>query len=99
MIVTEDHLKLLTRMDFDWDDECEFGGVASDFKRPFGNSDVLGDVREILGRDVSADEAKRLVIELTAVVNLAIREYHECDWSFLEGVEYPLPWRAARCLK
>jgi hypothetical protein len=31
-----------------WDD-CEFGAPACDCKRPYGNSDVYGDMAEILG--------------------------------------------------
>jgi hypothetical protein len=46
--VTEDHLKLLRRAYVGWDD-CEFGAPAIDCKRPYGNSDVLNDMTEILG--------------------------------------------------
>ena len=46
--VTEDHLKLLRRANVGWDD-CEFGAPAIDCKRPYGNSDVIGDIGEILG--------------------------------------------------
>jgi hypothetical protein len=48
--VTEEHIKLLRQAYVDWDD-CEFGAPAIDCKRPYGNSDVVGDVAEILGRD------------------------------------------------
>ena len=46
--VTDEHLKLLRRAYVDWDD-CEFGAPAIDCKRPYGNSDVIGDIGEILG--------------------------------------------------
>lgn len=46
-VVTEDHLKLLRRAYVGWDD-CEFGAPAIDCKRPYGNSDVLGDIAEII---------------------------------------------------
>jgi hypothetical protein len=64
--VTEDHLKLLRRAYAGWDD-CEFGAPAIDCKRPYGNSDVIGDIAEILGvetndeGDVSPDENARLI--------------------------------------
>lgn len=45
--VTDEHLKLLRRAYVGWDD-CEFGAPAIDCKRPYGNSDVIGDVIEIL---------------------------------------------------
>lgn len=53
--VTEEHLKLLRRAYVGWDD-CEFGAPAIDCKRPYGNSDVLDDIAEILG--VAEGEAR-----------------------------------------
>ena len=52
--VTEDHLKLLRRAYVGWDD-CEFGAPAIDSKRPYGNSDVIGDIAEILGTPGSGE--------------------------------------------
>jgi len=52
--ITEDHLKLLGRMYIGWDD-CEFGAPAVDCKRPYGNSDVYGDIAEILGIEPDGD--------------------------------------------
>jgi hypothetical protein len=49
--VTDDHLKLLRRAYVGWDG-CEFGAPAIDCKRPYGNSDVIGDIAEILGTPV-----------------------------------------------
>jgi hypothetical protein len=46
--VTEEHLKLLKRAYVSWDD-CEFGAPEIDCKRPYGNSDVIADIGEILG--------------------------------------------------
>jgi hypothetical protein len=45
--VTEDHLKLLRAAYVRWDD-CEFGAPAIDCKRPYGNSQVLDDIAEII---------------------------------------------------
>ncbi len=53
--VTEDHLKLLQRMYWQWDDGGYEGSPAVGLKRPYGNSDVDGDIAEILGWDI-ADE-------------------------------------------
>ncbi len=52
--VTEYHLKLLRRAYVGWDD-CEFGAPAIDCKRPYGNSDVIGDIAEILGTPGSGE--------------------------------------------
>ena len=48
--VTEEHLKLLRRAEVRWDDS-EYGAPAIDSKRPYGNSDVVLDILEILGLD------------------------------------------------
>lgn len=48
--VTEEHLKLLKAMYVGWND-CEFGAPEIDPKRPYGNSDVINDMTEILGID------------------------------------------------
>lgn len=95
--VTEDHLTLLARMDFDWDDECEWGAVSSDPKRPFGNSNVRGDVSELVGREVSHDEARRLTIELAGLVSLAVRTALASGVPAV-GADVELPRRAARLL-
>lgn len=42
------HIKLLQRAYVSWD-HGEFGAPAIDCKRPYGNSDVLSDIAEILG--------------------------------------------------
>lgn len=45
--ITEEHLKLLRRAYVRWED-CEFGAPSIDCKRPYGNSDVLNDIAEII---------------------------------------------------
>ena len=46
--VTEEHLRLLRRAYVFWD-EIEFGAPGIDAKRPYGNSNVYGDIAEVLG--------------------------------------------------
>jgi hypothetical protein len=46
--VTDEHLRLLRRAYVGWD-ETEFGAPGINAKRPYGNSDVYGDIAEILG--------------------------------------------------
>lgn len=95
--ITEDHLALLRRAWFDWEDDYEWGGVGQDQKRPFGNSDVQDDISEIIGREVSSYEARQLSIELTGVVRQAIA--HALGAApFGVGIEVDLPWRAARAV-
>src|SRR5689334_18404739 len=47
--VTEDHMKLLPHLWFEYDAYTEFGAPAVDPKRPYGNSDVYSDIAEHLG--------------------------------------------------
>lgn len=48
--ITECHLALMKRMYVGWND-CEFGAPEIDPKRPYGNSDVIQDIIEILGTE------------------------------------------------
>lgn len=51
--ITDKHLKLLQQMYVDWND-CETGAPSIDCKRPYGNSDVPGDIHLILtGKNLS----------------------------------------------
>lgn len=58
-VMTKEHLKLMRRMYVDWWD-CEFGAPAINPKRPYGNSDVLHDIHEILtGETIGRTDSKR----------------------------------------
>lgn len=37
-------------------DDCEYGGIGLDSKRPFGNSDVEGDILHIIGAELEEDD-------------------------------------------
>lgn len=54
--VTEDHLKLLRRFNIRWRQGGYLGAPAVDEKRPYGDSDILQDVAEILGWDYDEEE-------------------------------------------
>ena len=47
-IMKKEHLKLLRKMYVAWW-ECEFGAPSINCKRPYGNSDVITDMLDILG--------------------------------------------------
>mgnify|MGYP001577337157 CR=1 FL=1 len=38
--------------------DCEYGSIGTDCKRPFGNSDVEGDILEIIGQEPSGDDGE-----------------------------------------
>jgi hypothetical protein len=52
--LTEQHVKLLRRMNVSWGRE-EFGAPEIDPKRPYGNSNVYGDMARILGIPADGD--------------------------------------------
>ena len=84
--ITEDHLKLVRRLLFhhrsDWD---YFGSPSVGEKRPYGNSDVVGDIIEILGWKAEQDwnedywhwpkemeeKALKIHIEMATVLQIA----------------------------
>lgn len=102
--VTEEHLQLLRATYVGWDD-CEFGAPAIDPKRPYGNSDVIGDIAEILeirpdireswGDDAFSEEIedrlRRLHKETQTVLQIAL-----ATGRFEVGVyvapEYSVAW-------
>ena len=45
--ITDEHLKLIRNFNVGWQD-CETGAPEIDPKRPYGNSDVMYDIHEIL---------------------------------------------------
>jgi hypothetical protein len=77
--LTEDHVKLARQMYVRWQD-CETGAPEIDPKRPYGNSDVPGDIHEILtGEMVDNDEVvlnrgqKDSYLELHAEMETALQ--------------------------
>lgn len=83
--ITDKHLALLRRSYVSWDD-CEFGAPAIDCKRPYGNSDVVRDVAEIVVDgfidrgdadqavyvDIHADELARLHVETGIALQICL---------------------------
>ena len=76
--LTEQHIKLLRKMWVIWYD-CEAGAPGVDCKRPYGNSDVDGDMAEILGLpwdpedDETAVEQQRAFTKLHAETQTALQ--------------------------
>lgn len=55
--ITEQHIKLLGRSYYQYDSNFYEGCTSQDVKRPYGNSDVIGDLYEILyGEPWNRDE-------------------------------------------
>lgn len=72
--ITPDHIKLLRRSYVGWND-CEYGAPEIDCKRPYGNSDVAGDIAEILGWKPEGDDGENEC--LSSRQRTAARKIHE----------------------
>lgn len=92
--LTEYHVKLLEHMYVEWEDGGYDGAPAIGLKRPYGNSDVVGDVHEILfGCPFPEDEDDEERDEATVNSLLKIHEETHialqivlCTKSFQPGV-------------
>lgn len=99
--VTLDHIMLSRRMNVEWDGS-EFGAPAIDPKRPYGNSDVLGDIAEILGwkqREESLSEeqetrAHQLHGEMEIALEILLRTGGLTPGDYVAS-DYQRDWRRA----
>jgi hypothetical protein len=73
----EEHIKLLSNMYTDWDEGySEFGSPVIDLKRPYGNSDVISDMYEILeGKPLNEDELEQQGISYDGFIKNLYPEY------------------------
>lgn len=104
--VTEDHLKLVKRMFWEWDDSGYNGAPAVGLKRPYGNSDVEGDIVEILElptvtdrwgettfTDDVADQALKIHREMKTVLQIATATLSFEPGTYRQGRAYDsLSW-------
>ena len=72
--VTSDHIKLLKRMNFRNEIVLDMNLPALDAKRPFGNSDVIADVLEIIGAIPEGENFHDWIIELSSEEFDAVRK-------------------------
>jgi len=100
-IVTEQHLKLLRHMYVGWQD-CETGAPEIDPKRPYGNSDVPGDIHEILTGERNAEltrEQEELYLalhrETDTVLQIVLRTGEAWPGRYVRPSEYDCDWRLA----
>lgn len=69
--LTQEHIDLLKRTYVEWQD-CETGAPAIGCKRPYGNSDVAQDIREILRNGMNDDEALELHKETQTALQIIL---------------------------
>lgn len=70
--VTIEHLQLWDRLTVKWG-ISEFGAPRIDSKRPYGNSAVLQDMREILDEGYDDERLKELHGQMWVVLDIAIQ--------------------------
>lgn len=98
-----DHIKLLQRMYVGWED-CEYGAPAIDCKRPYGNSDVPGDIAEILGwrydpeddmfdYDGMHDAARKIHEEMQTVLQILVKNLCVNPGVYERKSPYGVDWR------
>lgn len=100
--ITEEHIKLVKKLYIEYEDFCEFGAPAVNPKRPYGNSDVYGDIGEILGiepnengefTDEQYDYMLKLHKELETVLQIIVVNLHESDYiGVWECDDYSINW-------
>jgi len=85
--IKEAHLKLAKNMYVSWED-CEFGAPSIDCKRPYGNSNCIDDILEILGIPYDSENGNEALedfaIKLHQEMETALQIFL-CTQSFEEG--------------
>lgn len=93
--MTGDHLALIARMHVGWCGD-EFGAPEIDPKRPYGNSDVVYDIVEIIGLDQYIDDygeyppdivayANKIHSEMKVALQLYLLGYHDEGYYYRDG--------------
>lgn len=98
LTVQPHHIKLLQRMNVRWG-TIEFGAPEIDGKRPYGNSSVVQDIREITEMEGAKREwCVQVHREMEAVLQIFLEEagdlspgdeicYHDYKWQLVDDVE------------
>lgn len=101
--VSENHLKLLDRTSIRYNDWTEFGAPEVDPKRPYGNSDVYGDIAEIIGLPGEGEDGeysgfqrdfmKRLHTEMEFVLQILVSTRSIEAGRYVRESRYGTKWR------
>lgn len=67
-------------------DDCEWGAIGADCKRPFGNSDMPGDVCEIIGLEQTDDTYDESYDYAVSLYN-ALPDFLIAKWKELRGIQ------------
>lgn len=88
----EPHITLLQNAYVSWED-CEYGAPSIDCKRPYGNSNVLEDMRALLG-GYTDDELAELHKETQTALQV-ILDTKSFQWGLYEREKYGGKWALA----
>lgn len=106
--VTEEHMKLLDHFYIGYDSWTEFGAPEVDPKRPYGNSDVYGDIAEILGLEIGEDQwgdreftdaqidyMDKRHKEMETVLQILVRNARDGIWPgvYQTSTQYGIDWK------
>jgi len=105
-ILREEHLILLRNMYVSWWD-CEYGAPSINCKRPYGNSDVIRDIAEILelrSKDDDSDlteeqekELDKLHLETKIALQIVLQNINqEIKLGEYETIDYSSKWNFAK---
>lgn len=94
--LTPVHLKLIRRMNVGYDEDTEYGAPEIDPKRPYGNSDVEDDIREIVGKKLSNEDCLKLHKETTKALQIFLLNASLEPGKFVRSNYYSDDWKAAK---
>lgn len=99
--LTDDHLRLIRRMNIDWYDNYE-GAAGADSKRPYG-SDAIGDVCRILGwtpeggeeySEAQESRARKIHRETLHALQVFVQHAGITSGTYVRETPYGNKWRA-----
>jgi hypothetical protein len=103
--VTDEHLHLLQRTQIRYNADIEFGAPEVDPKRPYGNSNVIADIAEILGwmdeswwdgdQDIPAEwvvNGNRIHREMEIVLQILVRNLCIMPGEYQTTKSYTVDW-------
>lgn len=99
-----EHIKLLQKMFVGWN-RGEFGAPAIDSKKPYGNSNVIADIAEIIGEPsyesddgeryyvrASADKCRKLHAETRLALQIILRTGQFQIGKYIRPTNYTQDW-------
>lgn len=88
-----EHIKLLQRLSIEWEDDGAYlGCITGDSKRPYGNSDIEDDIRQITGKDLTDSQCRDLHEEVKFALQIICRNGKVKTGTYTRPDEYGDRW-------